>query len=250
MDVAQILRQLWRRRLWMLVGVVLAALVGLSIGWHLSLAPPKLRSKSIAVHTAETSVLIDAQQSVLADIGAPATVLTQLATVYARLMTTTPVRQAIAQRAGLPVDSLVTEASLPLSTPDAVREPIAAQRSQKLLGEKIQRTLDFRADPGFPIVMIVAQAATVPEAIKLADAGALGFADYVRHVEAARHTPLPRRVVVKQLGLATGGTVGKSAKKVAVVAAFVGVMIAWSLLVLLVSNVAEGWRRLDEPDAA
>ena len=54
MDVAQIFRELWLRRLWMLPGLVVAVVVALSIGWHLSLFPPHLRSKNIAVHVADT----------------------------------------------------------------------------------------------------------------------------------------------------------------------------------------------------
>lgn len=248
MDVAQIFRELWRRRLWMLPGVVVAILVGLSIGWHLSLAPPKLRSKTIAINTAETSVLIDSQTSVVSDVTAPTTALTQLATIYARYMTTFPVRKAIAKTAGIPVETLNAEAPLPQTLPDVVREPVAAQRSQKLLGEKINRTVTFRADPGFPIISIISQGASVQEAVNLANAAALGFQRYIDKFEADRRTPLGRRVVVRKLGLAVGGTVGKSAKKVGVVAAFIGVMIAWALLVLLAGNVADNWSRLDDAE--
>ena len=249
MDVAQILRDLWRRRLWVLLGVVFAILAALSIGWHVSLNPPSVRSKNLAIHSAEASVLIDAQQSVLADIEAPTSTLTGLATVYARYMTTFPVRKAIADQAGIPVEALVTEAPLPATLPSVAREPVAAQRSQKLLGEKKDYTLDFRADPGFPIINIIAQGPTVPDALRLANAGALGFQNYIGQFEADRKTPLGRRIVIRRLGLATGGTVGKRAKVTGAVAGFIGVMIAWCLLVLLAGNVAANWGRLDSAEA-
>lgn len=245
MDVAQIFRELWLRRLWVLLGVVVAILAALAVGWHITLNPPGLRSKDLTVHTADTTVLVDAPTSVIADLDAPLLVLAARANVYARYMTNLPVRRAIAARAHLPVERIVTEAPLAQNQPAAAREPVASQRSQKILGEQKNYTLRFQTDSGLPTVTILSQAPSTREAIALANAGAQGFKDYIRRLEAARKVPIDRRVIIRQLGTAEGGSIGKSVKATGVIAAFAGTMLAWCLLVLLVSSVARNWGRLD-----
>lgn len=248
MDVAQIFRELWRLRRWMLVGILVALLAALSVGYRVSFFPPGLHSKDLQIHTADTAVLVDGPNSVITDLAADVTSLAARANVYARFMTNLPVRRAIAAAAGLPVEAIVTTAPLAQNQPAAAREPVAAQRSQQLLGENRSYSLEFRTDSGLPTVSILAQAPTTEQALRLANAGAQGFAAYIRHVEAGRNVPVARRVRIRQLGPAEGGTVAKNVKTAAVVAAFVGVLLAWAMLVLLGANVARNWRTLDEID--
>jgi len=246
MDVAQVFRELWLRRLWVLPGVFVAIIVVLFVGWHVSLSPPGLRSKDLTLHSADTVVLVDSPTSVVADVGAPLRQLSVLANVYARYMTNFPVRQAIARRAGIPVDKIATQAPLASNQPAELRQPAANQRGEGLLDERKGYRLEFRTDGGLPTVTIFAGAPSTKEAVKLANAAALGFKDYIRRVEAARKTPPERRVTIRQLGPAEGGTVGRSVKRSAIVFAAVGTLLAWIVLVLLGSNIARNWHRVDD----
>lgn len=245
MDVAHILRELWERRRWVAPGVVVALLAALAMAFEISLLPPGLKSKKLTVNTASTAILVDGRRSVVADITADLTGLAARASVYSRYMTNLPVRRAIARRAGLPVERIVTEAPLARNQPAAAREPVAIQRSQAILGEQKDYFLRFDTDPGLPTISILSQAPTVAEAVRLANAGAQGFRDYLRRVEGSRRVPLARRIAIRQLGSAEGGTVGRSVKKVTVLAAFAGTLLAWCLLVLLVANVERHWRDLE-----
>lgn len=249
MDVAQVLRELWRRRTWMAIGILVAGVVALASGFRLSLLPPDIDKKSLSVHTANTSVLIDTPNSIIGNFLVDLRPLVARASVYTRYMTTLPVRRAIARQAGIGLEQLVTDAPFSSNVPREASQPVAGQRSQGLLEEERRYYLRFTTDSGLPLILIYANAPTLDEARALADAGAQGFMEHVVRVEDARDVPESQRVVLRQLGSAEGGTVAEDIKIGVMTAAFIGVLVAWALLVLLVGSVARSWRELDRrPD--
>src|SRR5438445_1849027 len=137
MDFAQVLLVLWRRRWWVALGAVVAVLVALSTGYSISFFPPSLKQKSLAMGTADTQLLVDTRRSALLNSTADLTPEVARAWVLAPLMTTLPVRQAIAKAAGVPVEAIYVSAPL---NPDGTifsQEPNAAQRSQQILGQNL-----------------------------------------------------------------------------------------------------------------
>lgn len=248
MDAAQVLRELWRRRAWMALGVLVAVVAALAAGFRLSVIPPRLESKSLAVHTANASVLVDTRSSAVGNVLVDLRPLIARASVYTRYATTLVVRRAIARAAGLSVDQFVVDAPFGTNLPREASQPVAAQRAEGLLRESRVYYLRFSSDSGLPVVFITANAPSVDEARRLADAGAQGLIDNVSRIEIARRIPLDQRVALRQLGSAEGGTVAQDVKLGVVIAAFVGVMIAWALLVLLVGSVARSWRSLDSAE--
>jgi hypothetical protein len=245
MDLAQVLHELWQRRNWLVLGALIALFAGLSTGYHVGLLPPKVEKKSLAIGTANTQILIDTPQSSLTDLGIGLEPLAERASVFARFMTSRPVRASIAQEVGLKEDELVTEA--PQS--EAV-DPNRAERSDALLGEDTSYRISFATDRGLPTITIRAQAPRAEDAIRLADAGAAGFARYVKAVQHKQHVPLERRVTVRQLGKAEGGTVAADINRPLAILTFVGVFIAFCLLLLLASNVSQSMRDIREAEQA
>lgn len=248
MDLAQILKELWSRRRWLAVGLVVALVAGLSTAYKIGFLPPKLEKKALAIGVADTQILIDSPDSSLADLGRDLDPLAKRAGVYARFMTTRPVRRAIAAEVGLRDDQIITETPLLGQVPKAAQEPANAPRSRALLGEDTFYRLRFTSDSGLPTITIHAQAPRVEDAVRLANAGATGFANYVRQVQQRQGIPEVRRVTVRQLGAAQGGVLAEEINRTLALLTFIGVFVGWCLLVLLVSNVTRSMRELGDSD--
>jgi zinc-ribbon domain len=243
LDVVHILRVLWRRKLWVAGGVVLAAFVAWSTAFKVTF-PPSFESKSIEFGVASTQVLLDAGRSPFSDIGTEIEPLAVRAQVYARLVESLPASRMIAEEAGVEPGSIViTGHTATAEFTRSSREPTAEQRAQQLGGEANLRRILFSAEEDLPVLAIFAQAPTPEEAIRLADAGATGL---IRYAETLQDDPLASsatRVEVQQLGDARGGWVNRGASRALALLAFVGVLIVWCFLVLLGSNLVENLRR-------
>ena len=248
MDLAQILRELYLRRGWVAVGVAVALFAGLSTAYRVSLLPPKLEKKSLAVGAADTQILIDTPASSLTDLGVRLEPLAERASVYARFMTSRPVRASIAREVGLKESEIITEAPLRSNLPTSAQEPVAAERNKQLLEEHKGYRLRFQTDEGLPTITIIAQAPRAEDAVRLANAGAAGFAKYVKAVQIKQSIPVARRVEVRQLGRAEGGTISENVNRPLAAITFIGAFIAWCLMLLLVTSVAKAVRELQLQD--
>lgn len=243
LDVVHILRILWRRKLWVAGGVVLAALVAWSTAFKVTF-PPSFQSKSIEFGVASTQVLLDAGRSPLGDIETEIEPLAVRAQVYARLVESPPAARTIAEKAGLePGSIIITGHTATADLTRSAREPTAEERGQQLGGEANLRRILFSAELDLPVLAIFAQAPTPEEAIRIANAGAAGLIEYAETLQTNQSTRLATRVEVRQLGDARGGWVNKGASKALALLAFAGVLIVWCFLVLLGSNLVESLRR-------
>lgn len=246
MDFAQVLMELWRRRVWMAAGVVVAVIAGLATAFHLSLFPPALEPKRLELGTAQTQLLVDTPRSALGDLrfGAGSfKALSERATVYANLMTSRPVRQAIAEEVGVRPSQLVLEGPSAGQT-RAEREPDARERTGELLGEDAPYVLSFASAQGSPAIRVLAQAPSGEDAVRLANGAARGFRKFIGRLGREQGIPRSRRATVRQLGRATGGTVAQGINVKLAFLAFSGTLLLWTLLVLLASNVADSMQRL------
>ena len=81
------------------------------------------------------------------------------------------------------------------------------------------------------------------EAIKITNAAAKGAAEWVRDTQNRQLVPDSRRTQLTQLGAATGGTVNAGASRIVAALAFIVILAAGSLLVLLVGNTIPAVRR-------
>lgn len=245
MDLAQVLRELWRRRGWLALGALLALYLALTTAYRVGLFPPSLERKTLAVGVADTQLLVDTPRSALTDVGRDLEPLAARATVFTHFMTSLPVREAVARRVGLPASAIQADAPPSPNQPRAATEPTAAQRGSAVVGERRGYRLFFSNDPTSPTVNIRAQAPTARDAIRLANAGAAGFRAYVQRIQVQQGDPPARRVQLRQLGSAQGGIVGGEINERLAALAFAGAFVGWCLLVLLVVNVARSWRELE-----
>jgi hypothetical protein len=236
-EAGYILNELWRHRRWLVVGVLVAGVFALSSVYHL----PSMEKKDLQVGSASVQMLVDAEYSPVSRLDAPLEGLAARAALYSRLIKSTPVTERIAKELGVPAGYIATMG------PDVTqnnngREVKPEERSNELLVEG--GTLALFASPlvELPIIQIAAQAPTADQAIALANAATKALAGYV--AEGQRDVPEDRRVVVRRLGPAQGGTLYQGTDKTAAVLSFIGAFVFWCLLVLVVSRVRRSVREV------
>jgi hypothetical protein len=251
MELAQILVQLWRRRVAVAAVAILAAFVALALAYRISVLPPGLAHRSISNGTAATHILVDSPRSSVADLNRSFDPLVARAQVFSELMTTAPVVDRIAKIAGVPASAITaTSDHSTLNVPTSEVEPTANVRSNAITDEGLRYRITFRAEPEQPTVTIFGQAPTAAGAMKIADAAAKGAAEWVKETQDRQLVPDSRRTQLTQLGAATGGTVNSGASRIVAALAFVAILGVGSLLVLLVGNTLPAVRRANAHPSA
>jgi hypothetical protein len=170
---------------------------------------------NLTVATATTHVLVDdPDASIIYRVALPQDVRTlqTRAELYARMMTTAPVLEAIGKRAGLPGDQISGIARLTANVPGELTQPGSEERADQIRATKAPYRLELQSDPSEPTLAIYAQAPSFDAAQRLADSASLGLHDFL--VGVARQQGFPMRELPRlvELGSARGGIVNGSAK--------------------------------------
>lgn len=233
MEFALAIRRLLRHKVLLVVGVVVAA----------AAAMLALKPKTLHHSTATTQVLVDSRSSALADTQQSVVPLQTLATTLANFAPSQTVLNLIGNHAGLQGAQLYAEGPVEQNVPRTVQEPTALTRNVQIAGETKPYRLEFNADPNLPEIGIYAQAPTTAQAIKLANAAVAGLTDYVTNLQATGNVRASRRVVLRQLGQATGSVDSPSASKTIGLMAFGGTFVVWCLLILIGERFMVAWRQ-------
>jgi len=240
MEFALILRELSRRRLALAIGVSVAVLAAVFSVYRLD--GIGLKSRSLQYSSATTTVFVDTPSSVLGNITQSFEPLQARATAYANFMASPTVLNLIGQRVGIAGDQIYAAGPIDPNVPRIVQEPTAVQRNVEITGETTPYRLNFNNDPNLPTIGIYAQAPTTEQSIGLANAAAASLAQYVSNIQTVNQTPLQSRVVVRQLGPATGGVVDGGISKALATIVFVFVFVLWCVLMLVTVRFREYWR--------
>lgn len=247
MEFALVLRELARHRRALVLGVFVALLAATFSVYHLD--GLKLKPRQLQHSSASTTVFVDTPSSVLGNLSPSFDPLLSRATVYANFMASPTVLEAIGQRAGIPGDQLYAAGPVDSLVPRVVEEPTAVQRNVEITGETAPYRLNFNNDPNLPTIGIYAQAPTTEQAILLADAAASSLSQYVTSVQDADHVPAQSRVVIRQLGQASGGVADSGVSKALASLVFLGVLLIWCVLILVAVRFRENWRASVELEA-
>lgn len=246
MDFAQALHQLWTRRGWTLLGLIVAVVVGLSTAYDIRGFPPALTQKTLALGTANAALLVDTPRSSVTDLRADLRPLAARAYLFARLATSETVAERIAQAVGLRRSQLFVESPVDGAIrPQAQRET----RITSILAQNRDFRVSFVAQQGLPNIQVSAQAPRVADAIRLADTAASTFAAYIRSVQRQQHQPSASRVVLRQLGPAEGGTVAKQINVSLAILALITAFVGWCVLIIVITGVARNLRAIREAEA-
>lgn len=251
MELASILRDLWRRRLLVLLLVALGLLAALATAYKL----PSFQQRSLQLGAASSQILVDAPHSSLVQ-GAESNALATLATrarIYAQYLSSPEAREQISKASGIPAAKIVAKGPFSTDTGRVSYEPQPSEvRSKGIVDEKSGYRLVFTAQEGVPIISVSAQAPSAEAAVKLAGGSFTALRSYVASLarESARDGGSGDQidVTVRELGAPEGGTIGGSNNILLMVFAFFAVVGLGCLLIPVTAGLMRNWRLLDEAE--
>jgi hypothetical protein len=238
----KILLKLWKLRLWVGVGgllAVLAAVASLTM-FH-----------SAVYSSASTKMLVDSPQSALANASVDLTGYLGRADVFARLMTSAEALQYIGQAAGVPGNLIAASGPVEVNgSPGAAHAPVAI-RGGRDVAAPANYKLQLLQNPLLPTVDVYAEAPTTERAIALANGAVTGFGAFMNHLYAGSGFPVApnKRIEIRSLGGATGGVVDPGASKKIAAMIFLAVLALWCGIVLFVDRLLGQMRPAKTNDA-
>lgn len=255
MALVEIARELWQRKLLVGIVVALALFAAILSAYRFSPAPPSFEKRSLTVAAASSQILVDSTNSTLVT-GAEAGELDALATrakIYGQYLSSLAAREEIAERVGIPPESISTSGPFsPATGQQEYASQPSGERADELLQEGAGNRLVFTAQEGVPILTVSAQAATTDRAVALAAASFETLKAYVDELRASGK-PVRQGVTVRQLGAPEGGTLGGSNNMILMVLAFLLVFGLGCAAILVLPTFVARWRalnKLDHPEQA
>lgn len=248
MDAVKTLRALWAKRLVVLLVTVLA--VGASVA--LTVTTPE-QSSGIA----QSLALVDTPSSQVVDLGGLADVasiatLTTRANLLTGLVTSAPLKNYIALRAGIAPGSLLalSAATQPTAAPGASSSPAPGPNTSPAPTKRMPYVLTASVPElqtgQVPILMIDTQGPSAAGAARLANSAITVLTDYLHSLAKSDNVPAARRVIVRQLGAATSSTNTQGASKIVSVGAGLVILLIGCGLILIIPAMRSGWRRAGE----
>lgn len=237
MELARAVRQLWKQRLLVALGVLIAA----------GSAYLSVHGNSLQYSAASTQALVDSESSVLGNVSQSSEALSARAQLYANFMASPAILETIGQQVGLAGGQLYAAGPVDAQEPRVEQEPTDLKRNIEITGESKPYKLNYEAQGNLPTITIYSQAPTTKMAVALANAAVVGLQDYVTKLEF--NVAPQKRIVIRQLGPATGGVVDGGISKTLAGLVFVAVLLLWCVLLLYASRFRDVWRRsAEEPD--
>ena len=175
-------------------------------------------SGNLVVAGATSHVMIDYPDASVVDRSAIGTVqddlalLQQHAALYASLMTTLPVLDAIGKRMGVPSGQISGVADITAPAPIQFTMAGSEQHASQLVASEAPYRLELQPSPSEPILTIYAEAPSVGDAVRLATSATLGLGDYLRSVAVRQGFPIQELPQLRPLGTPRGGVTNSRAK--------------------------------------
>ncbi len=241
------------KRLWTLWGlrpfvVVSALLAGLVAVWSvaaISLSPLRLTPRALEMATGATHVVVDTPHSSILDLRQNTyslEALTQRAVLLGNVMANGRVREAIAERAGVPVETLQVSAPLTPKQPRAQVGSANTKHTSDIFKSTDQYRISIQANPTVPVLDIYSQAPTAHSAALLADASVSALSEYLVALAATQHIPPKDQIRLLQLGHARANVINKG---IDWQVAFLAFVLSFSLAcatAIFFSRVRRGWQ--------
>jgi hypothetical protein len=239
------LRSLWHIRGWVAGCIVFSLVAALWSIDQVTLFPPGLKSRSLHMATATTQLVVDYPRSGLVDIRQDTygmTSLTNRAILLGNVIASPPVRDSIARRAHVPVNSLQILPPLTPKQPRTLAEAGNERHTSDILKLNDQYRLSIQANPTVPILHIYAQAPSAESAGLLANGAVDSLRGYLTTLAGSSGTPGQDRIKLTQLGRAEGDVIDDGIAWRAALLAFILTLGASLATVIFFRRVREGWR--------
>ena len=240
------LRKLWGLRGGVALCLTLSVLAAVWSVERIGLAPPRLTPRALEMATASTHVVVDTPTSAVLDLREDTSsfeALRNRAVLLGNVIAGSTVRQAIARRAGVPLERLRIQAPLTLEQASPPPDSGNERRTSDIVRSNDQYRLNIQANLSVPMLDIYAQAPTARSAAVLANAAVDELRVYLARLAAAQGTPPQDRIRLLQLGRAQGTVINKGVRWEVFVLAFVGTFALTCASVLFVARVRTGWRQ-------
>ncbi len=232
MELAEIFRILWTRKLATIAIVVLAVVVAITV---------RIAVSSVPTGAATVQILVDSPDSALANLSQETVPLTTRASVFAQVMTSEAVLEQIATSAGIPTDQITAQGPYSgAGQPQDVITPSPA-RGNQLIAETTKYKLTFVAQTNEPVVTASVQGPNAAAAAVVAGSIYPGVQRYVSTLQSQSGTPASQRVTIRQLGPPQAGTVDSSSRSTFMIAAFLGVLVLGLLALIGIEGLRRRW---------
>jgi hypothetical protein len=206
----------------------------------IGLLPPSIEARSLAVAGAGARIVVDNPRSLVGDrlaTDGDYQSLQRRAVLMGSLMTTPPVRAHIARLAGIDPDDFVGRTRVTANVQAVLIEPDSEQRATLLAEANAPFRLEVHPDPVLPALSVYAQAPTVVQAERIANAAAPGLRAYLRALAIRSGTDPKDQVVLEQPGRARGAIINGGAKMEIFGLTFVFVLALAAFARLLVTKL-------------
>jgi hypothetical protein len=231
------LKELWRRRLLVLLAFVVSAGVAVLIVYHVSPSPPFLEERNQIEAEGSIEVLVDSGNSPIANARFELGGLTARAGVFARLMSGGNVIRQVSKDTGIPVKEIDVAGPMPL--------PGEAPGISEAPARENPYRIEVTQQSELPILTVQTRAPTLEEAAALAAATPRAMSSQIDAIQDAQGTPDGKRVVLRRLGPAQTGVVDDSAGKKIAVGAFVFLMAVFLTLIVGMPRFVRAWKAAD-----
>ena len=233
------------RRVWLLLGVPVAAYVALSSVANVSLLPPTVNGKNLAFVTARTQLYVMPQgQLAKSTPSSNPSQFTAKAAVLANLLTGPELRTLIAKNARIDARRIVVDGPVPVDEPLGQIWPADQKRASQIVAESDPYRVTVDASPSLPVLGITAQAPMTGQAVRLAAAANTGLNSYLTGLETRAKLPIAQRLEVHSLAaIAVSGDSSGGLGNVAALA-FVVSLALWTGMVYAIAAVARDLRSL------
>jgi hypothetical protein len=239
------LRQLWKLRLGVIVSLLVASIVALWSVQKISLFPPGLEPRALEMATASTHVVVDTPTSALVDLRQDTYSLEGLrnrAVLLGNVVASSRVRERIAARLDLPVESLRVQAPLTREQSAPPADSENASHTSDIVKSTDQYRLNIRANVSVPMLDIYATSPTAESASILVNAAVDELRAYLAQLAAKESTPERAQIQLIQLGRGHGVVINEGVRWQVALLAFLLTFGACAATVVFFDRVRAGWR--------
>lgn len=164
------LRQLWRLRLLVGLGVLLAAALAIVLTFNVSLSPFSVKRQQTVFGAAQTTIYLDTARSAIATSSNDVSKLTARAQVIGRVIDSGEVKGRIARSMSIVPNRVTVVGPFPDVAGQQTTQPAAQERANEILSQQGPFSIFVDTDPVAPTIALFVQANDGSEAVKLADA--------------------------------------------------------------------------------
>ncbi len=242
MNFIYFLKELWQRRLAVILAAVGAAVIAVLVVFNVSPSSMSLSKRDHVEAHGSIEILIDSERSPIADVGRDLEPLTARAGVFARYMAGGNVIKQISKTTGIPVKQIEVAGPAPLPG-EAVGATAPPTNIHPYGFQIVQRD-------ELPIVNVETRAPTVSEARELAAAAPPAVRGIVTDIQEQQRIPDSKKVTFRVLGPAQADLTNEALGIKAALGIFIVLFALGVLLIFGIPRLIDAWRAVDaEPPA-